>query len=266
MKNKIIIVVLIVVLLIAGVVFVISKKGNNEQEQIMKPSVDLENTDPKAPSKIEDDEKQVDVSTAKDLFEFIPKIYTEAIAPFDSIYMLDAVMGKLTEDSDEVDFSAENIDGYVKKIFGKDAVIDKEKVSTPDITKSVYYYSKEANSYAVVPIGYEGIFNMQIYKNATETKDAYYVYAYAIAGIYTYDENSLVVDEYGDVNYENAKVEVIVGDKDGMDLVHTFNNFDEMYIENNWLELYKNKMPVLRYTLKKDGNSYYLTEVEQLNY
>ncbi len=180
--NKKIVVICVCVLLILGIVFVVFNLGKDDKEVVQKPNIDVENTISKAPSKIEDDEKQVDVSTAKDLFEFIPKIYTEAIAPFDSIYMLDAVMGKLTEDSDEVDFSVENIDGYVKKIFGKDAVIDKEKVSTPDITKSVYYYSKEANSYAVVPIGYEGIFNMQIYKNATETKDAYYVYAYAIAG------------------------------------------------------------------------------------
>ena len=40
----------------------------------------------------------------------------------------------------------------------------------------------------------------------------------------------------------------------------------EMEKEEIWISEYANDMPLLRYTLKKDGKSYYLVEVEQINY
>ena len=36
--------------------------------------------------------------------------------------------------------------------------------------------------------------------------------------------------------------------------------------EEIWINYHRDEMPVLRYTLKKDGKSYYLVEVEQINY
>ena len=42
------------------------------------------------------------------------------------------------------------------------------------------------------------------------------------------------------MSYENAKVQVIVGDKDGNDLIHVFDNYTFMYDEEMWLKTYSN--------------------------
>ena len=219
-----------------------------------------------APSKLDDDEKEVSKKKKEELFNFIPKVYTEGIAPFDSSFMLDAVMNKIINTNEGMDFSVDNVDNMVKKIFGDSAVINKAEVSEPNVAKSLFYYSKEAGTYTVIPVGYEGIFEYQIFKNATETEDAYYVYTYTLIGGYSYDEDSITQDEFGDVSYETARVQVIVGDKDGNDLIHVFDNYTFMYDEQTWLNTYSNIMPIFRYTLTKTGSSYCLTEVEQINY
>lgn len=268
MKKRIGIIIasiLLLSLVVALVVFISSDEqpvdqvNPNPNEQVDVPSN-------QAPSKLDEDEKEVSTKKQQELFNFIPKVYTEGLAPFDSNFMLDAVMNKIVAENEEQDFSVNNVDNFVKKIFGKDAAIDKESVSEPDVAKSLYYYSKEAKSYAVIPVGYEGIFEYQIFKNATETDDAYYVYAYTLIGGYSYDEDSITQDEFGDVSYETAKVQVIVGDKDGNDLIHIFDNYTLMYDEQIWLSKYSNIMPIFRYTLTKTKDGYYLTEVEQLNY
>ena len=85
-------------------------------------------------------------------------------------------MSKIIQTEEEPDFSEENVNKKVKELFGDNAKIDKTKVSTPDIAKSLYYYSEEADSYSVIPVGIEGIFEYQILKNVTETDEAYFVY------------------------------------------------------------------------------------------
>ena len=268
MKKRIGIIIasiLLLSLLIGLIVFISSdEKPTNEVSPNPNEQVDIPLN--QAPSKLDENEKEVSAKKQQELFNFIPKVYTEGLAPFDSNFMLDAVMNKIVEENEEQDFSVNNVDNFVKKIFGKDAIIDKEAVSEPDVAKSLYYYSKEAKSYAVIPVGYEGIFEYQIFKNATETDDAYYVYAYTLIGGYSYDEDSITQDEFGDVSYETAKVQVIVGDKDGNDLIHIFDNYTLMYDEQIWLSKYSNIMPIFRYTLTKTKDGYYLTEVEQLNY
>lgn len=268
MKNKvgiIIICVLIIAVVIGLIVFVSSDEPKNNES--INPNEDKQTeTITGAPSKIEEDEKEVSKKKQQELFNFIPKVYIEGISPFDSTFMLDAVMNKIIDSNEDMDFGVSYVDNMVKKIFGEKASIDKNQVSEPNVEKSFFYYSKEADSYAVIPVGYEGRFEYQIFKNATETDDAYYVYTYTLIGGYSYDEDSITQDEFGDVDYDNAKVEVIVGDKDGKDIVHIFDNYTYMYEEDTWLQLYSDKMPVFRYTLKKSQDSYYLTEVEQLNY
>ena len=268
MKKSVVIIiasVIIVALVIGLIIFITSGEepvtnvGPATNEQVEKPVIG-------APSKIDENEKEVSKKKQEELFNFIPKVYTEGIAPFDSLFILDAVMGKIIDENEDHDFSVKNVDNYVTKIFGKDAEINKEEVSEPDVAKSLFYYSKEAKSYAVIPVGYEGIFEYQIFKNATETDDAYYVYTYTLIGGYSYDEDSITQDEFGDVSYENAKVQMIVGDKDGNDLVHIFDNYTHMYDESIWLGEYLNIMPIFRYTLTKSDDGYYLTEVEQINY
>lgn len=267
MNKKVIAIIIsvILVLLTVGLVIVISKDYNNDtQENINKE--DDTNTVIQAPSKIDEDEKVVSENKAKEVFNFIPKVYTEEMTPFTSVFMLDAVMEKIIEENETQDFSVNNVDMYVKKIFGNSASINKDEVSIPDIARSLFYYSKEANSYAVIPVGYEGIYEYQILKNVTETDEAYYVYTYTLVGGYSYDEDSITQDEFGDLSYENAKIQVIVGDKDGNDLIHIFDGYTAIYDDKIWLEKYANIMPIFRYTLKKDGKNYYLTEVEQINY
>lgn len=268
MKNKVGIIigcVLIIAVVIGLIVFVSSDEQKNNES--INPNEDNQSeTITGAPSKIDDNEKEVSKKKEQELFNFIPKVYIEGISPFDSTFMLDAVMNKIIDTNEDMDFSVSYVDNMVKKIFGEQASIDKNQVSEPDVAKSFFYYSKEADSYAVIPVGYEGRFEYQIFKNATETDDAYYVYTYTLIGGYSYDEDSITQDEFGDVDYDNAKVEVIVGDKDGKDIVHIFDNYTYMYDEDTWLQLYSDKMPVFRYTLKKSQDSYYLTEVEQLNY
>lgn len=260
----IIIIVIICIILIAGLIVLLANDENDEE--MPQKNTYIENNNAEAPSKVYSNEKDVKDTKAFELFSFIPKVYTEEISPFTSRFMLDAVMNKILDTEEEQDFSVGFVDSMITKIFGKDSKIDKEEVSTPDVANSIFYYSKEANSYTVIPVGYEGIYRHQIFKNATETNDAYYVYTYVLIGGYSYDEDSIVQDEFGDIDYENAKVQVVVGDKDGNDLIHVFNNYTELYDETIWLEEYENIMPVFRYTLKKDGKNYYLIEVEQLNY
>lgn len=267
MKKRIGIIIgcILLVVLVIGLIVLVS----SDEEPVNNNPTDSEQTGEitnSAPSKLDENEKDVSDKKQQELFNFIPKVYTEGISPFDSIFMLDAVMNKIVDTNEEIDFSVNNVDSIVKKIFGKDATINKEQVSEPDVAKSLFYYSKEAKSYAVIPVGYEGIFEYQILKNATETDEAYYVYTYALIGGYSYDEDSITQDEFGDVNYENAKVQVIVGDKDGNDLIHIFDNYTLMYEKEIWLDKYSNIMPIFRYTLTKTKDSYYLSEVEQINY
>lgn len=257
--------VLIVGIVIGLIIFISSDEQHVDDDVIANNDKEIENI-VGAPSKIEENEKTVSKEKQQELFNFIPKVYTEGIAPFDSVFMLDAVMNKIVVANENMDFSVTNVDNMVKKIFGEKASINKDEVAEPNVAKSLFYYSKEAKSYAVIPVGYEGIFEYQILKNATETDDAYYVYAYTLIGGYSYDEDSITQDEFGDVSYENAKVQVIVGDKDGNDLIHVFENYTFMYNEQVWLKLYSNIMPIFRYTLKKENSGYHLTEVEQINY
>lgn len=265
MNKKYLIICIVVLLLIAGILVLVV--GNNNEEK----TNETDNIKSEIETKIEEsimdeDEKEVSKKKKEELSEFIPKVYSEAVAPFDSYFMLDAVMDKITSEDEVPDYSVENVDDYVKKIFGNESSINKEDVSTPDIQKSIYYYSKEANSYAVVPIGYQGIFEKQIFKTATETKDYYYVYTYVLQGGFAYDETTAVENEFGTLDYTNSKVQVIVGDKDGNDLEHIFDTDKTMYDDEIWLSNYLDKMPIFKYTLKKDNDTYYLTDVEQVNY
>lgn len=267
MNKKIIIISIIaVILLVVGLILFVSFGSNGEQEDFVENSKPGNSTGVVAPSKVGENEKEVSSKKKQELFDFIPKVYIEGVAPFTSSFMLDAVMKKMIESNELEDLSAQTIDKQVTKIFGEQAKINKEEVAVPDVAKSLFYYSKEAGSYAIIPVGYEGKFEYQILKNVTETDDAYYVYVYTLIGGYAYDENSLNQDEFGDIDYENAKVQVIVGDKDGNDLVHVFDNYTLMYDESAWLKNYSNVMPIFRYTLTKSKVGCYLTEIEHVNY
>ena len=263
MNKKVLITCAVAIVLII-VLLVLIFTGNSEPK---KEDIKKNETEIKIEESIMDkDEKEVSKKKKEELYNFIPKVYKEAVAPFDSLYMLEAVMDKIIEEDKSEDFSVKNVDKYVKKIFGKESTINKEEVSTPDIKNSIYYYSKEAESYAVVPIGYQGIYKKQIFKTATETEDFYYVYTYVLQGGYAYDESTATENEFGTLDFTNSKVQVIVGDKNGNDLVHIFDTDKTMYEDKIWLDNYMDKMPIYKYTLTKENDSYYLTDVEQVNY
>lgn len=262
MNKKTIIICIIAIILIILLSFLIFGENIKPKKEVTQKN----ETEIKIEEKIMDkDEKEVSKKKKEELYNFIPKIYKEAVAPFDSLFMLDAVMDKLIEEESE-DFSTKNVDKYVKKIFGEESKINKDEVSTPDIKNSIYYYSKEANTYAVVPIGYQGIYKKQIFKTATETDDFYYVYTYVLQGGYAYDESTATENEFGTLDFTNSKVQVIVGDKNGNDLVHIFDTDKTMYEDSIWLDNYMDKMPIYKYTLTKENDTYYLTDVEQVNY
>ena len=270
MNKKVIIislVILVVLSVIAGIIVISSDDSQvPNNDNIVSSNGQNDTLNGMAPSKIDKDERQVSDKKKQELFNFIPKVYIEGSTPFDSLFMLDAAMNKIIATNEELDFSVQNVDDYVTRIFGKNAKINKSEVAVPNVAKSYFYYSEDAKSYAIIPVGYEGIFEYQIFKNATETDEAYYVYTYALIGGYAYDEASMTLDEFGDIDYENAKVQVIVGDKDGRDLVHVFDNYTAMYDDAIWTEKYSNLMPIFRYTLTKSEDGYYLTEVEQISY
>ena len=265
MKKSVVVIISCIILFFAVVGFVIFSFDEPEVKNVQETQI-VDNNNAKAPSKVYSNEKNVTGTKKAELFNFIPKMYSEEFAPFTSQFMLTAAMDKIISTDEGEDYTTKYVDNMVTKIFGRDAKINKEEVSNPDVSKSIYYYSKEAGTYAVIPVGYEGIFKFQILKNVTETDEAYYVYTYSLIGGYSYDEDSISRDEFGDINYENAKVQVIVGDKDGKDIVHVFDNYNEIYDEDIWLNNFSNIMPVYRYTLKKEGRNYFLTEVEQINY
>lgn len=263
-KKNLIIVILVLIIIVGLLLFVINN-GNDEDTKIEnsnKSEIEIKIEE----SIMDEDEKEVSKKKKQELYEFIPKVYTEAVAPFDSYFILDAVMDKITSEEETPDYSVEKVDNYVKEIFGEESSINKEDVSEPDIKKSIYYYSKEAESYAVIPIGYQGIYEKQIFKTATETEDYYYVYTYVLQGGFAYDETTATENEFGTLDYTNSKVQVIVGDKEGNDLEHIFDTDKTMYDDEIWLNNYLDKMPIFKYTLKKDNGTYYLTDVEQVNY
>lgn len=264
MNKKALIICIVVLVLIAGFLALVMEDNSEKTEVSNTEKSEIEINIEE--SIMDKDEKEVSKKKKEELYNFIPKVYTEAVAPFDSYFMLDAVMDKIINEEEEYDYSTEKVDKYVKEIFGKESSINKDAVSVPDIKKSIYYYSKEANSYAVIPIGYQGIYEKQIFKTATETEDYYYVYTYVLQGGYAYDESSATENEFGTLDYTNSRVQVIVGDKDGKDLEHIFDTDKTMYDDEIWLSNYLDKMPIYKYTLTKENDTYYLTDVEQVNY
>lgn len=197
-------------------------------------------------------EKELDKTVAEKLFNFVPKMYTEEIAPFSDYFILEAAMDVVNREQSP-DYSASHVDQVVKKIFGSDVKIDKSKVSTMDVTKCIYYYYAEDDTYYTVPMGFGYIYTNQYLRNATLYGNTYYLYVYSIVGEYYIEDNSTVT--------------VVIGDKEGKDIIKKFASYDDFMVYNNWVTDYKNQLPVYRYSLKtNDSGEYYLTALEQINY
>jgi len=197
-----------------------------------------------------ENEEDLSIQEADKYFEMIPFMYEEEFAPFSDTFLLTAAMVTAGREI-EPNYSASHIDEIVKELFGDDVAINKENVKEIDVTKSLYYYYPETDSYAILPIGMESLYMTQLLKKVTKKDNFIYVYTNEING--TWHE-------------EEEKTVVVIGDKYGHDLVKSFENFESTQDFSVWQKEHANELPVLRYTLKKIENRYILVGVEKVNY
>jgi len=101
-----------------------------------------------------EDEEELSIQEADKYFEKIPFMYMEEFAPFSDNFILTAAMGIVGREL-EPDYSASHVDEIVKELFGDDVSINKENVKEIDVTKSLYYYYPDTDSYAILPVGME---------------------------------------------------------------------------------------------------------------
>lgn len=201
-------------------------------------------------SVIDKKEKELSKDKAQEYFENLPLVYTEEYAPFTDSFMLSAAMDIVLREQ-EPNYAATHVDKIVEDIFGDGVSINKENVKTMDATVSLYYYYPETGSYCIVPVGTEFVYMTQLLKTATEYEDNVYVYTYELNGSWHQEEDKYVV---------------VVGDKSGNDLVKSFDTYEGIKDYSAWLEEYKEKLPVFKYTLKKQQDTLVLVGVERVNY
>lgn len=248
-NNKKILIIIVVILLSIAIGVTAMNLFENKDEK--NSDLDIYGISEQEEESVEKEEKVRD-SKAKIIYNNIPKIYNEAIAPFSEEFKLYAVMDKITsekEEESEYTFSEEQVDKVLREIFGPEETLDKMQLTEDKIKDSIYYYSNESEKYTVLPVGFEGVYLDQVLKEVTETNNYYYIYAYCMVGEYKYNE-------------ESGEIKAVIGDKEGGDLVLSFT--DEID-SNTWIREYEDKLPVFKYTLKKHNDSYYITAVEQIN-
>ena len=91
----------------------------------------------------------------------------------------------------------------------------------------------------------------QLLKKVTKKDDYIYVYTNEINGTW---------------HQEEEKTVVVIGDKNGHDLVKQFDNYESTQDFSIWQKEHINELPILRYTLKKIEDRYILVGVEKINY
>ena len=197
-----------------------------------------------------EDEVELSIQEADKYYEMIPFMYMEEFAPFSDNFLLTAAMVMVGREM-EPDYSASHVDEVVKSLFGDDVSINKENVKEIDVTKSLYYYYPDTDSYAVLPVGMESLYMTQLLQKVTKKGDFIYVYTNEINGTWHEEEDKTVV---------------VIGDKNGHDLVKEFDNYENTQDFSIWQKENANELPVLRYTLKKAEDRYILVGVEKVNY
>ena len=195
-------------------------------------------------------ENTLDTKKAEELFEKLPLVYIEEFAPFTDNFMLTCAMTVVSKEENP-DYTARHVDQIVEKIFGDGVKINKDNVTKMDITKSLYYYYPETGTYCIIPVGMESIYMTQLLKYATKDDEYTYVYTNEINGSWHQEEDKIVV---------------VIGDKNGQDIVKSFDNYEDIQDYLIWQKEYKDMLPVFRYTLKETENRYILVGVEKVNY
>lgn len=251
-KTKIIIMVVCIVVAIIAIA-IIATSGNSTNNNINNDGKnntgDNVNGDKNNPV-ITVKEKELDTKTAEELFSKLPLVYTEEFAPFTDNFMLTCAM-TLVSKEENPNYRSSHVDAVVEDIFGKGVAINKENVTTMDVTKSLYYYYPDTDSYCIIPIGMENVYMTQLLKYATKDDEYTYVYTNEINGSW---------------HQEEEKTVVVIGDKDGRDIVKSFDNYEDIQDYSVWQKEYKDMLPVFRYTLKNVDGKYILTGVERVNY
>lgn len=246
---KKLLVIIIVIAMIGLIMYIAFNDSDENKIDEDKDNVRIENGEI---VENKEKEKEIKKEKAEEIFKNIPKMYVEEISPFSEEFKLNAAMEKITMQSNllevEADFSEKNVNKALKELFGKEATLNKEELTIDKIETSMYYYSEETNTYEVLPMGFNGVYLEQSLIKATETKTRLYVYTYCLVGEYMVDES--------------GKINAVIGDKDGNDLELSF---DEEIISKKWIEEYKEKLPVFRYTFDKNEDNTYLIAVEQVN-
>lgn len=218
--------------------------GSNNNTQINGFDTDVDNTI------VTNKENKLDNKKAEELFNALPLMYTEEFAPFTDNFMLTAAMTKVSKEENP-NYMASNVDAVVEEIFGEGVSINKANVSKMDITKSLYYYFAEIGTYCIIPIGMENTYMTQLLKYATVDDKYTYVYANEINGTW---------------HSEEEKTVVVIGDKNGHDLVKSFDNYEDIKDYSVWQKEYTDMLPVVRYTLEGKDGKYILVGVEKINY
>lgn len=252
-KNPIIIILILIVLMaiILGYIFV---SGEPDEENVNSgiPS------DGSIGEEVDDnivgnEEKEVSFANMHKIYEWIPKMNMEGSAPFSEEFKLTAAMDKVSQLA-EPNYTYEYILSIVKALFGEKATLDKSRFSIDkvDFSNSKYYYMDDTNMFYMVPMGFENVYNKQILKTVTSTEDYVYVYTYDIMGEYYFDES--------------GKTTVIIGDKNGKDIVKEFESLADIENYDIWVDEYVDILPIYKYTLKKVDDGYNLVSVFHINY
>lgn len=252
-KTKVLVIAGCIVLAIIAVLVIVTSEtapvvdnsiSNNNQGGNGAANTDTE------PPIITNKETRLDNKKAEELFNWLPFMYMEEFAPFTDNFMLTAAMTKVLQE-EEPNLLATHVDEMVEEIFGKSVTINKANVSKMDISKSLYYYYAETGTYSVVPIGMESTYVTQLLKYATKDDKYTYVYTNEINGTW---------------HSEEEKTVVVIGDKNGRDLVKSFDNYEDIKDYSIWQKEYSDKLPVVRYTLEEKDGKYILAGVEKINY
>lgn len=249
-KLKILIIVGCIVLALIAIVIIAT---SGEQEPIQNNVGNNSNNNNSISGGNEpvgDNEVELSAIEADKYFEMIPFMYMEEFAPFSDNFLLTAAMVTVGREM-EPDYSASHVDAVVKELFGDDVAINKDNVKEIDVTKSLYYYYPETDSYAVLPVGMESLYMNQLLQKVTKKDEYIYVYTNEINGTWHEEED---------------KVVVVIGDKNGHDLVKSFDNYESTQDYSIWQKEHANELPILRYTLKEVDGSCILVGVEKVNY
>lgn len=249
-KTKIVIIVVCVLLAVIAAIVIATSNGEDENEGASGNQINNNVIPNGGTAQDVNKEKLIEGNEATEIFHKLPLIYTEEYAPFSDVFMLEAAMSIVIKE-EEPNYSAAHVDELVKTLFGDDAKINKDNVKDMNIQKSLYYYYPDVDTYYIIPVGTEFQYKNQLLNKVTRDDNYTYVYSNEINGTWHFEEEEAVI---------------VIGDKAGNDLVKRFSNYEEMQAYSAWQEDYKDKLPVLKYSLKKLQDRYIIVGVEKVNY